>query len=83
MSRRYDEDDVAPCIGEPYLFESDAWIHHLLARQICAECPLHLFEKCRAEGEKAEWNDGTWAGQLYVNGKLRRKGRVRERRRAS
>ena len=57
-----------PCAGRPLLFESVAGVDHIQAKAICATCPMSMLAACQRLADEQTYHDGTWAGQLYING---------------
>jgi len=69
-------DELRPaCEGQADIHDSPMLADHRLAVVNCARCPLALFTACQKLAEDQAFHDGTWAGVLYVDGKVSRKGR--------
>ena len=64
---------TALCAGNPDLFESTDPGHHLAAARICGRCDF--IDTCRQIRDERTvdgallLHHGTWAGELWVNGK--------------
>lgn len=64
---------IPACTGQSDLFDSTDAADHLIARELCATCPM--LDRCRelleeAREAAATWRDsgpaGTWAGELIT-----------------
>ena len=66
-------DDQPPaCHGQdPDLFTSTRLADHRYAREtFCAHCPIAMFTACQRLAADQDNHDGTWAGVLYVDGRV-------------
>lgn len=65
---RSDPLNGAACKGKAELFESRHIADHFKARDLCATCPV--FAACDELRKEQQWQEGTWAGRLYIVGRL-------------
>lgn len=71
LERRPDVDALAvptPCADDPDLFTSTNLQDHLVARDSCATC-YSFRELCRDVADTTKQANGTYGGDLYVEGR--------------